>query len=296
MGKLGNFFNKLMYGDPNKKDFTAADLPKNRYELFWDVLKIRVLGLMGVNLVFLLFALPIIIFLFFSLFAISEQYKAAPNMPIEDIIGNLNWTVFFCIPLFALTGPAQAGMTYVIRNWAWGESASPWSDFWKEYKRSWGKATLYSLLCAIFFYAVFYYVSGLMLNPDLNKIVFYLIVIVLGILSLLFLLMNVYVYPIMVTFNLKFKQILKNSLIFGLLQLPKNILFILGVAAVYLLVALLPQLLAVIMLAIGFAVITVAQMIYCNSVFDKYIKYITDEDVPTRRGLAPLDEEKEGKK
>lgn len=135
-----------------------------------------------------------------------------------------------------------------------------------------------------------------MLNPDLNKIVFYLIVIVLGILSLLFLLINVFVYPIMVTFNLKFKQILKNSLIFGLLQLPKNILFILGVAAVYLLVALLPQLLAVIMLAIGFAVITVAQMIYCNSVFDKYIKYITDEDVPTRRGLAPLDEEKEGKK
>ena len=47
---MGKWFNKLINGNPDKKDFSKADLPDNRFDQFFDVIKIRFTGLLTVNL------------------------------------------------------------------------------------------------------------------------------------------------------------------------------------------------------------------------------------------------------
>lgn len=70
---MGKLFDRLINGKPDKKDFTPADLPKNRLDLFVDVVKMRFTGLITVNLLYVVFLLPLIIFSLFSYFAIVQE-------------------------------------------------------------------------------------------------------------------------------------------------------------------------------------------------------------------------------
>lgn len=86
---MGKLFDRLINGKPDKKDFTTADLPKNRVDLFIDVVKVRFTGLITVNLLYVVFLLPLIIFTLFSYFAIVQ--KTAMDGSID---GNLLLSYF----------------------------------------------------------------------------------------------------------------------------------------------------------------------------------------------------------
>ena len=60
------FFSRLIIGDENLPDFTPGQLPKNRWELWWDTFKNRFGTLCKVNLLLALFFLPIIGVLIFT--------------------------------------------------------------------------------------------------------------------------------------------------------------------------------------------------------------------------------------
>ena len=40
---MGKWYNKIFVGNPDKEDFTSKDLPDDRIEQFFDVIKLRFL-------------------------------------------------------------------------------------------------------------------------------------------------------------------------------------------------------------------------------------------------------------
>ena len=74
---MANFFNSYFYGKSRKKDFTEADLPANRLQLFRDTLMVRKGSMVGLNLLYLLIWIPAVLWTFINL---VQLYLA----PYED--------------------------------------------------------------------------------------------------------------------------------------------------------------------------------------------------------------------
>ena len=47
---FGRLMNSFYYGKSGKGDYRKEDLPKNRWQLFWEMLRIRLSGLCRINL------------------------------------------------------------------------------------------------------------------------------------------------------------------------------------------------------------------------------------------------------
>ena len=282
---MGKLFDRLINGKPDKKDFTTADLPKNRVDLFIDVVKVRFTGLITVNLLYVVFLLPLIIFTLFSYFAIVQQTAMDGSIDGNLLLSYFNTYLLMFIPLYAIAGPAKAGVHYVIRNWSWGEQASPVKDFFKEFKRSWKKGLVVNLLVGVLIYAIWFWFHNFVENEQSG--LRYVFMIGISLIAFLYFLTSIYIYPIMVTYDLPLSKILKNSAIFGLMRVPRNILVLLCMAAVIIVVALIYQISSVIVLIMGFSLFFLAKTIYCGSIFDKFQKNLTNDDVPSRRGMAP---------
>jgi len=124
-------------------------------------------------------------------------------------------------------GPATAGFTYVLRNFAREEHAWVWSDFWEMTFKNFKQATVVFIVDVIVlivgYFAYNFY--GSMPYP-MNYAKYFLLVA-----GLVFIMMHFYIYPMMVTFKLKLKDIYKNALIFSFAKLPLNFLIIVLVLA-----------------------------------------------------------------
>lgn len=123
------------------------------------------------------------------------------------------------LPLM-LMGPFTAGLTYVLRNYARQEHAFMVSDFFEHSRKNWKQGLLASVLgiavLYLFVTAFFFYLTKISL-PVLLAITF--------VMGMLLISMTFYVYPMMVTFQMKFTHILKNAWIFALAKFPQNLFF-----------------------------------------------------------------------
>ena len=55
---FGKFMNNYYYGKSGKGDYTPEDLPKTRWQLFWEMLRVRFNGLCRMNLIYMLPWIP----------------------------------------------------------------------------------------------------------------------------------------------------------------------------------------------------------------------------------------------
>ncbi|MBE6903846.1 MAG: DUF624 domain-containing protein [Ruminococcaceae bacterium] len=132
--------------------------------------------------------------------------------------------VVSCIPIVTI-GAATAGFTYVLRNYAREEHAFLWSDYIDTAKKNWKMATVVFLIDIVAFILGFvafsFYTSPDVALPGMLK------TIALGLLlmvSIIYTFMHYYIYVLLVTFNVTFRQLYKNSFIFAIVGLWRNIL------------------------------------------------------------------------
>ena len=137
--------------------------------------------------------------------------------------------VLFCLPIVTI-GPATAGMTKILRNFAREEHAFLWGDFIETFKKNFKQAFLVSLLEFFVFgflildlLSVFYLPNQLMKILSLAAIAFSLTVCVF---------MHYYIYNMMVTFNLNTRQLLKNAFIFCWAGFFRNLFLTIVIAGV----------------------------------------------------------------
>ena len=65
MAKKRGLIDRMMLGKEKSEGYARASLPSNRWELFWDILKGRFWKLVVINLLMLVFFIPLAALLFF---------------------------------------------------------------------------------------------------------------------------------------------------------------------------------------------------------------------------------------
>lgn len=151
----------------------------------------------------------------------GTMVEASAMTPLTHLLFGLSALTVFTF------GIVNVGTTYVLRNMVKGDPVFIWSDFFYAVKRNWRQALPFGILDALFlalipFNLVYFYNattdfwSGLMFGAML-------------LISLLYFWMRFYIYIQMVTFDLSVYKILKNSLIFALLGIKRNLMATLGI-------------------------------------------------------------------
>lgn len=130
--------------------------------------------------------------------------------------------ILACIPIITI-GPAIAGLTKILRNYAREEHAFIWADFWETFKSNFLKAMLIGIIdFVVSFIIIFdlYMYIALNASPILRIVALALMFIT----ATIFIFMNYYIFPMLITFRLTFKQLIKNAFIFAWIGFWRNIL------------------------------------------------------------------------
>lgn len=302
--------NSYYYGKSGKGDYTPDDLPKNRWQLFMEMLRTRMSGLCRMNLMYFVAWLPAMIAI--ALWVVSFGVALNNSFPvdeagniIEEVAANgvqsfwqtmndMNFmTLLILIPCIAITGPFTAGLSYVTRNWARDEHAFPWADYKDAIKANWKQGLMVSAItgCVPFLVYICWRFYGDMAVGNAVWVIPQMLILMLGI---LWALAVTYMYPMMVTYQMNFRTIIRNSFILAVGRLPGSV----GIRllhcvptvlfTVIFLLTLQPWVLLLLFayyLVFGFAFSRFITASFTNAVFDKYINSRI-EGAQVNRGLS----------
>lgn len=265
---MGGFFNRMYYGDPRKPDLKKEDMPEGRFKIFFTVLQIRFWKLIQLNLLYSIFWIPA----FFIIYINLMYLVGVQNTPelAKSIQGLGTTVILLLIPCFLIAGPATAGTTYVIRNWARDEHAWVWSDFKDAWKQNWKESLLIMLINGLAL-LIFYVNLNFYRMQAQQNIVFLVLYYFILLMGLIYAMMNMFIFPMLVTYKLKVKQIFKNAFIFTMAELPRTFVifviaaFIFGVAFYYSIPFIIP------IFIVGFTFPMLITISFANWVFDKYL-------------------------
>ena len=212
MSIFGGLFNYSKEGPGVSRDAPK----KKRFFLFFELYFRKFWKLCLVNIIYVLFCIPMVAAVF-ALYLIASKSTDFTTQP---------WFIPAAILSFVLAavtfGPATAGATYVLRNFAREEHAYIWYHFWKAFKSNFRQASVMGvidiLVSCIAAYVIMFYAMSM---GEGNSFVILLILSVIFL--IIFTVMNYYVYLLMVTIELPFTHLIKNSFILSVLGIKYNV-------------------------------------------------------------------------
>ncbi len=325
---FGKFMNSYYYGKSGKGDYNPEDLPKTRWQLFFEMLRVRLSALCRMNLIYMIPWIPTMLVIGMLVMYVltmgaapteeqtvtnedgttstqivqvemtEEEQLAMLEAQAAQLPSMLNMTLLLLIPCIAITGPWTAGVSYVTRNWARDEHAFIWSDMKDAMKENWKTALILSGITSVvpFFAYLCWQFYGGMAGDNWIMVIpqtFTLMVAVVWMLAI------TYAYPMLVTYKMNFRTILRNSLLLAVGRLPMSVGIrllhcvpaVLGVALTFLLGSLwVPMVVFAYYLLIGFTLSRFVTASYTNAQFDKFINSRI-EGAQVNRGLAEEDDE-----
>ena len=334
---FGKLMNSYYYGKSGKGDYRKEDLPRTRWQLFWEMLRVRFAGLMRLNLLYMLIWLPTIIVLMIGVMSVAlsvmpgeepivddpaalieegalpsaEEAVEGETEAVEVVVPTweewltmarsvLLMTLVLLIPCITITGPFTAGLSYVTRNWARDEHAFPWSDFIDAVKANWKPSLVVSFITSLMPLIVYmcwtYY--GDLADNNAIMVIPQAVTLMLGI---LWSLAVTYTYPMIVSYNMRLKDVLRNSFLLAIGRLPMSAgirLLHCVPAAIALLVMMFFSTtwgalgLMAYYILLGFGLSRFVTASYTNAAFDRFINSRIEGAV-VNRGLNtdPIDDE-----
>lgn len=216
--------NNYFYGKQGKADMTVADLPANRRELFFTVLKVRWSSLIGVNLLYLLAWIPAIAWTLLNLVVLNGMQGAEGGASQEDALGLMSTWLLILAPCIAITGPWNAGATYVLRNWARDQHSFILSDFWDAVKGNWKQALPISVISGVLpfltYTAARFYGGMAQMSP-----VFVVFAGLVAMVAIIWSMATMVIYNMMVTYELRLADLIRNGILLTVGKLPFAVLF-----------------------------------------------------------------------
>ena len=212
MSIFGGLFNYSKEGPGVSRDAPK----KKRFFLFFELYFRKFWKLCLVNIIYVLFCIPMVAAVF-ALYLIASNSTDFTTQP---------WFIPAAILSFVLAavtfGPATAGATYVLRNFAREEHAYIWYHFWKAFKSNFRQASVMGvidiLVSCIAAYVIMFYAMSMGAGNS-----FVILLILSVIFLIIFTVMNYYVYLLMVTIELPFTHLIKNSFILSVLGIKYNV-------------------------------------------------------------------------
>ena len=302
---FGKMMNNFYYGKSGKGDFNKDDLPTNRWQLFWEMLRVRFSALIRLNLMYVVAWLPTMIVLMIGALSLTTGMITEDGQVVENVVEQAQSILFFTlvllIPCVTITGIVTPGVAYVTRNWSRDEHAFIWSDFKDAVKENWKQGLVLSLvtsLVPLIVYTCWNFYGSLASTQSAVMIVPQVLVLMVGVIWYLAL---TYMHPLIVSYKLKLKDVLRNGVLLAIARLPMSVgirllhcvpmaigvglaffvspmYCILGLFAYYLI--------------IGFSLSRFVTASYTNAVFDRFINSKIEGAV-VNRGLNTEEDDDE---
>ena len=215
------------------------DKPGNRFSTFWGIVWRKLTRLILLNLIYFVIISPILTFLYVILYSSVMGATGADISEISTIVfqilvgiaqGMPQWMQYLLLAASVVFyGPATAGMTYVLRNFAREEHA--WvSDFFTRMMMNFKQGLFFGLLDVLVFLAMSVNIPILLKQENALAAAGDMVQLVQGLaffsvaLLIIYLFARHYFFLLAVTFDSSILQILRNSFIFAVLGLGWNIL------------------------------------------------------------------------
>lgn len=159
--------------------------------------------------------------------------KKKPFFRFWELFGNKFWDFFkinliyflFCIPIVTI-GPATAAMTALMRNIYLERPQFFLHDFWKEFKKNFKQSFIIGIIdiaaAAISVFSFFLYL--MLKEPTITDSVMFGFSVAA---SVLFLVMNFYIFPQIVALDLKLLDIIRNALVLTFLNIGGELIVLL---------------------------------------------------------------------
>ncbi len=202
----------------------------------------------------------------------------SPVMNFLGRVADLVWLnilyIICCIPIITI-GASTSALYYVTMKMVANEEGYITRSFFKSFKDNFKQATLIWLLVllagAIFF--VDFRILNMM-EGTLGKVVYVIICAV----SILFLFMTIYIFPLLAKFENTIKNSIKNAFLISIRHFPYTILLILGGIAPFIIVYFITALLPILFLGVFSLIAFYTSYIY-RKIFSYYIpQEETDEN------------------
>ena len=288
---------RMLEGKEKSEEYARSTLPTNRWQLFWDILKGNFWKIVKVNLLILVFFIPL-------LFVVVVNTLLAENNGIIYPFGANLGVGYPAVP--ALSGMSEfltiqgdfityagillssfiaavglAGGMYVVRNMVWTEGIFVANDFWRGVKLNYKNA----LQTALFFTVVLFF--GKMMinlsaysfaNAELTKVQNVFLHISQGA-SYVFIaiaaMMSLWMIALGVNYKMSFIVMLKNSFLMAVGTFPQTVFFgaiaLLPFALLMIGGSMLIAISIVLVLLLAFAYALLVWLDFAQWVFDKYI-------------------------
>ena len=321
------FIARMLEGKERSEEYARSTLPTNRWQLFFDIFKGNFGKIVKVNLLTLLFFLPLFAVIIFDVMSkqsygymypfganLTMGYPAAPNLQGMSELLTLQSELGIYIAIVVTSIIAAVGLAggmYVIRNMVWTEGIFVSNDFWRGVKLNFWN----SLQTALTF-SIVLFVSKMTINManfsiaagNLNEfqtVMFHISVGVSYLLLTLTAMMTLWMIALGVNYKLSAWVLFKNAFLVTIGTFPQTVFF--GV------LALLPILFFIIggefmivlgvscMILFGIAYALLVWLDFAQWVFDKFINpkiegakvgrgiYNKDDGLPTGDSAASLE-------
>jgi len=271
------FFNN--YSKPGK-GVNKRNPDQSRLQVFGDVLPRKLWDLFKLNILYLLVTIPFFIVTMIVVGVISSPIidglaTQVGNVSLVYLDLFLRIIIAFGFTIILGQGPITAGYTYIIREHSREHPCWLISDFFERVKSNFKQGILLWIIDLVVLYLFtvairFYGQSGMIILQ-------YIIILV----ATLYAMMHIYVYQMMVTFDLPLKSILRNSFLLVIAKAPASLLILLLNIVIY---AVIPV--VVLLKAKSFIVILILLLVevlvlppitsfainfYIDPILDKYI-------------------------
>ena len=223
------FFND--YSKPGR-GVKKRDPNQPRIQVFMDVMPRKLWDLIKLNMLYLLTAIP--------LFSVTMVIVGIVSSTITDLIvvvfGDAAMVSFDVIMRIILAfwfmiilglGPVTAGYTYIIREYSREHYCWIISDFFERFKSNFKQGILLWIIdLAVFFLLVVAF------KFYMNRGIFILQYIIL-LAGVMYAMIHIYIYQMMVTFDLSLKSLFRNSLIMSIAKAPASLIILLSNIIIY---------------------------------------------------------------
>ncbi len=243
---MAGFFGFFDYSKPGK-GVDANEPPKHAFFQFFELYFRKFFRLITLNFLYFVALLPIITYCYMMVYGFLMNYIPADMMEqytgwllasfLVSVVQSL--PPVLCYVLLAASalfyGPIACGYTYMLRNFVRQEHA--WtSDFFAKAKQNFKQGVFFGLLDILVFVLFFFNLSFFRnLGPEDTGLMFDISRYITMAVMVFYLFMRNYIFMMVVTFELKIRQILKNAFYFSVLGLWRNILIAVLCAAVFIL-------------------------------------------------------------
>lgn len=141
--------------------------------------------------------------------------------------------VFYGLALlvFFTFGIVNVGCTYIVRNIVRGEPVFVWSDFWYAVKRNLRQGIIFGMIdlfvSVMLVYDLFWFRGNIGQSGFMSFLYFVSFAMIF-----MYFFMRMYIYLMMITFDLSLFKLIKNSVFFTILGIKRNIMCLIGTALV----------------------------------------------------------------